>query len=199
MTLPGVLLLDDHPLVTDGLKLALEKSGLFEVVAVCRTAQEGLDALNTLFLLPRIALVDYRLPGPVNGLDFGIEVRNRYPQMAVVLMSSSNLEAYYPEMKAVGIMGCLNKLSDAKRFAATLSMVMESKQYFAVDENDQALTPSEIVILKLIWKGMSSSQIATQLSRSKDTIDTHRRNMVKKLGLKSNNALLKYAVKQFGG
>lgn len=193
-----VILADDHPLLLNGTKEYLEKKGY----QILDTATDGNDAYNKILKhQPDIAVLDFDMP-KLNGLEVAIEVKRNNLQTKVVILSLHKQESLINEVENT-LCGYLTKDSAMEELDTCLSTVKTGKTYigtklkshihFDTQSSDiESLTSAEIKILKYLNENLSSTQIAEELFISKRTVEKHRSNVIKKLGLDSTsqNALI---------
>ena len=201
-----ILIADDHEVVRSGLRSLLEARSGWNVAG---EAEDGKDAVRkAIELKPDVAILDYGLPF-VNGVDAAREIRARAPTVEILIFTMYENERLIREMLAVGVRGYLLK-SDAKRdLYAAVESVAERRPFFTgsvskvllnsflASERTQPdpLTSRERVIAQLIAEGKTNKEAARILSLSVKTIETHRANLMDKLGVSSTAELVRYAVR----
>jgi DNA-binding NarL/FixJ family response regulator len=205
-----ILIADDHQLFIDGIKSILKKSIDIETLA---EANNGLEVLKLLDkgIEPDVILTDIRMP-VMDGLMLTKELTKQYPKIKVLALSMYEQSADVIEMLNAGAKGYVTKDVEKKELNKAIYTVVKDEYYFSENLNNDikdwfnkdkltpqetSLTKREIEILQLVAKGRTSIQIAKQLNLSKFTVDTHRKNIHKKLGIKSNTGLVNYALKHF--
>lgn len=203
-----VAILDDHPVITLGVAAYLRSQPDFDIVHT-ETSSEAL--LDKLARQPcDIAIVDFYLPRQAwDGVDFIRRLRRRYPKMAIITFSAgAPAETEYAAFRA-GAHGYLPKtaslpvLIDVLRAACNQHgrgfITYRNGQLLttAPAHPDTRLTAAEIEVLRQIAQGLSVTQIAARLLRSKKTISTHKRRSMKKLGLADDLALALYLKEKF--
>ena len=208
-----LLLIDDHPLVRDGLRLRLETVPQLRVVG-----EAGHAAAAQAFLadclaedpqggtLPHLALMDLNMPG-VGGLELTALLHERYPQIAVLVLSMHDNPEYMVQAVKAGARGYLLKDEPAQEIITAIDAVMAGRSYFsaaAAVRLSQAsalatlLTQRERDVLRHIADGHANKQIAQALGLSVRTVETHRLNIKRKLGIDGQAELIKYAVENRG-
>jgi two-component system nitrate/nitrite response regulator NarL len=197
---PRLLLLDDHVLFAEGLAGKLQAHGI-----PCDTAATGEACLQLLNKNEyRIWLCDINLPG-INGLDFIRQNRPKYP-VRIFLVSAYNEPYLIEKAKKLGIAGFITK---TEPFEVLLEAISQEHSGFVVhpavnripigpllksdSKTNVVLTPQERKIIQLVVDGLSSKEIADKLFISKYTVDTHRRNILKKMDAKSVSAMIRIA------
>lgn len=208
-----LLLIDDHPLVRDGLRLRLETVPQLRVVGEAGNAAAAQAFLAACMAedpqggtLPHLALMDLNMPG-VGGLELTALLHERYPQIAVLVLSMHDNPEYMVQAVKAGARGYLLKDEPAQEIITAIDAVMAGRSYFsaaAAVRLSQAsalatlLTHRERDVLRHIADGHANKQIAQTLGLSVRTVETHRLNIKRKLGIDGQAELIKYAVENRG-
>lgn len=199
-----VVIVDDHQLFIDGIQAILSTDLSIEVIAHAHNGFELLKYLEN-NPSPDIVMMDIRMP-IMDGIMTSRIVSKEYPDIAILALSMYNQEEDVQEMMSAGAKGYMVKNTGKKEMIEALYSLNNKKKFFSKEireklNNDtlvhsdmKKLTRREKEILNLIAKGRTSVQIAAALSISKMTVDTHRKNIHKKLGTNSNAGLIKYAL-----
>ena len=203
-----IAILDDHPVITLGVAAYLRSQPDFDIVHV-ETTSEGL--LQGLKRQPcDIAIVDFYLPRqPWDGMDFIRRLRRRHPDMAVITFSAGTpAETEYAAFRA-GATGSLPKSAPLPTLVEVIRAARAHRRRGFITyadgtlrttpprHPDTRLTTAEIEVLRQIAQGLSVTQVAARLLRSKKTISTHKRRSMKKLGLSDDLALALYLNEKF--
>ncbi|MBB4252479.1 MULTISPECIES: two-component system response regulator MctR [Rhizobium] len=197
-----VLLIDNHPLVLDGLKAVLETFDHIEVAGTAGLAQTGLDIGRQ--VLPQVVLMDINMP-KLSGIDAIELFRNELPQARVVMLSMHDSREYISSSVMHGAAGYILKDVSTDEIVSAIETVAGGGTYFSsgvfdalmgerVEEGSDPLTPRERDILGLIVAGRSNREIAEALGISSATAETHRKNLKKKLGIATTAGLIRYAL-----
>jgi Response regulator containing a CheY-like receiver domain and an HTH DNA-binding domain len=207
-----VLLADDHPVVRQGLKALLEAEGDFNVVG---EASDGLDALAmTERLQPDVLLADIMMPG-LNGLEVVRQLKTRAPRTKAIVFSMHATDAHIHEAFRNGAYGYLLKGSGAEEMAEAVRTVTTGRRYLTPSVSERLidayldhaqtfgqkdayddLTSREREVFQLVAEGLTSAQIADRLCISPRTVEIHRSNALRKLSLKSQSEVVRYAVQR---
>ena len=214
-----ILLCDDHRMMRDGLRVILEKEG-FEVIGEAPTGREAL-ALSAQ-LRPDVVVMDISMPD-LNGIDATRKLLARYPGMKVVGLSMNADRRYVTAMFAAGAVGYLVKSCASEELIQAIRAVAANLKYVSpaiagsfVDEfvthagaaqlpvssspgrpsGGKPLSPREREVLQLLAEGKSSKDIAARLEVAATTVETHRRQIMDKLQLRTIAELTKYAVRE---
>ncbi len=202
-----LILLDDHVLFLEGLNSILSGEIGIEILA---TAKNGLELLQLLEQghKPDIIISDIRMP-IMDGIVITKMFKTKYPSISIIALTMLDQESDVIEMLDAGAKGYIVKNADKKELIEAINMVAQGKYYLsprfaAIYEEwvtkkqvsiGTQLTRRERQILELLVRGKSSLQMAKQLHLSRFTIDTHRKNIHKKLGIRNNIALVRHAQK----
>ncbi|OZI72056.1 response regulator [Bordetella genomosp. 12] len=199
-----ILLIDDHALVRDGLKLHLESHPDCVVVGEADHAQAALDLLARCApeAMPDLVLLDLYMRG-IDGLELARLLHERYPQTAVLILSMHDNMEYMLQAVRAGARGYLLKDEPAEDILTAIEAVMAGRSYFSPRVSMKLaqscapaslLTQREREILRHIGLGLANKQIAQALDLSVRTVETHRQNLKRKLGIEGQAELIKYAI-----
>ncbi len=201
-----ILIADDHPLLLEGLFYMLNKREDFQIIG---QAANGLEALKIVReIKPDIAILDIQMP-KLDGFEVSkIIIQEKLPTKIIFLTMFKDVElikkvidlgikGYVLKENAVNdIVNCIESVAEGKFFISPqVSDILLNQKEKKKKEEDDLLTPSEKKIIDLIALDKSSKEIAEELFVSVKTIENHRSNICKKLGITGNSALLKYALK----
>ena len=195
-----IMLVDDHPLVRDGLRARLEAQPHLRVVAEASAADEALAQAR----LQRIDLVlmDINMRG-VSGIDATARFRQHYPHIAVLILSMHDKLEYVTQAMQAGARGYVLKDAPGKDIVLAIDTVMAGGIYYSAAlarqlarplVQDNQLTLREQQVLRHLAEGESNKQIARALDLSVRTVETHRLNIKRKLGIEGQAELIKFAV-----
>jgi DNA-binding NarL/FixJ family response regulator len=205
-----VLIADDHKLFRQGLiGLMKTREDLVEVVGEAETGEDAV--LMAEKMQPDVILMDIYMP-KMDGLQAAKEIRQRFPNIAIVMLTSSEKDGHLYEAVQIGVSGYLLKSLDAdelfnllegvSRGESAMTRAMAGKLLKAVanrmaDENkgEQALTERELFVLRLVASGASNQEIAIKLSISVNTVKSHIKNILEKLQLENRTQAATYAMK----
>lgn len=205
-----ILLVDDHALIRAGIKNSLINQAHIEVVA---EAMNGAEALNQLTKTGvDLVIMDLSMP-EMSGAEATRLIREKYPDVNVLILSMHNEEARIREALKAGAMGYILKSTSMTELLEAVETVSKGEPYFTREvsakimsqlvrgkENEHAdtmsrLTRREMEILKLISEEFTNQEIAVKLFISPRTVDTHRRNLIQKLHAKNTAGLVRYAIR----
>lgn len=195
----SVLLVDDHRILLDGLKSLV--SDPFEVKAIASSGAEALTLIKTNEF--DVLITDYEMPG-MSGLELVKAARIARPDLKIIVLSMHDDPSVVRELLQLGALGYLLKKNTGTNLSDALHKVIEGKRYLSneiaemliyapQEEEKSELTAREIEILKLVSKEYNSRQISEILSISERTVETHRKNILRKTGATNLVGLIKYA------
>jgi len=206
-----LLIIDDHEMVREGLKAMLTAEADFEIVGDAANAGQALELIE--HLRPDVILLDVRLPGE-SGIDVCRTVTERYPETAVIILTTFTDETLVAQCIQAGARGFIVK--DIERFDLKRSIRAVARGEAAIDPKAavavlaqlrrapqvkqepslELLSPQQIVILRLVAQGLSSREIATQLYLSENTVKGYVQEILHRLGVKNRTEAVMVAVKQ---
>ena len=195
-----ILVADDHGIVRSGLKMLIERQGGMNVVA---EAEDGVDAVAAAQRArPDVAILDVAMPR-MTGIQAAREIRSHSPDTRVLLLSMHDDERYVQDALHAGASGyVLKRQADAELIEAVRSVAAGGR--FVSDlpgaeldgRRDDPLTPRELDVVKLIAEAYTNKQIAEILKVSEKTVESHRANVLSKLGMRDRVELVRYAIKR---
>ena len=205
-----ILIADDHKLFRQGLiGLIQTREDLAEVIGEAETGEEAVRMAEQ--LQPDVILMDIYMP-EMDGLEAAKEIRARFPQIAIVMLTSSERDGHLYEAVQLGVSGYLLKSLDATELFDLLSSIIKGEpamtramaerllkavaNRLADDEKgDQPLTERELFVLRLVASGASNQAIAEKLSISINTVKSHLKNILEKLHMDNRTQAATYAYK----
>lgn len=206
-----VLLVDDHPLLREGLRELLRPEPEFEVCGEAETVAEATRALAD--LRPDVMIVDLTLGGE-DGVDLVTLAATHWPSVRVLVLSMHDESLYAERLLQLGAHGYLMKHESATVLLAALRKVAAGEIYVSgplsarlvgqmaaqreAGQPPRGLTDREFEVLSAVARGLGTQEIAANLQMSAKTVDSHRRNIREKLGLRSATDLVRYAVRWAG-
>ncbi|MBM7326973.1 response regulator transcription factor [Agrobacterium sp. S2] len=196
-----VLLVDNHPLVLDGLKAVLETYEHIEVVGTAASATAGIDA--AVATQPHVVLMDINMP-QINGIDALELFREKQLSFRVLMLSMHDSREYISTSVMYGAAGYILKDVATEEIVAAIETVAAGGTYFSSGVRDvlmegssgrlKELTTREQDVLLLIARGKSNRDAALALDISERTMETHRKNIKRKLDIATTAGLIRYAV-----
>ena len=190
-----LILVDDHPIVLDGLQQLLQRQPDFTVIAACPNADAAMAAIKK--EKPDVLVLDLRMPG-VNGLEFLRQLADAGHSCRSVLLTAAIEDAEVTEAVRLGVSGLVMKDSTPDTLVQCVRKVNAGGQWLdheivnrafksQLDRDaavrDTALTPREIEIVRMVAEGLRNKAIAERLSISEGTVKVHLHNIYEKLGV----------------
>ena len=203
-----VLLVDDHKIVRDGIKLMLKSQAGIDVVA---EADDGAKVIELLESTPvDVVVMDINMP-EMNGIQATKLVKKEHPEIKVLALTMSSDDSHIRQMVQAGASGYIMKSAGREELTDAIQDVMSGKHYFS-DQATQSImmdlvknkgkssapdpvhiTDRELEVLQMIVKEHTNQEIAEKLYISPRTVDAHRRNLLQKTGARNTAGLVKYA------
>jgi len=206
-----VALIDDHGLVRDGMRLHLGLQPGLEVVGEADGGEAALQWLEGLApqALPDLVITDIAMRG-MSGIALTAALHERYPEVAVLIVSMHDNLEYVRQAVRAGARGYVLKDAPGGELMAAIEAVLAGRMFYSMriargmaeqspaDDPLDALTPREREIFDGIGHGLANKEIAARLGVSVRTVETHRLNLKRKLGIEGRAGLVKFAVEQTG-
>lgn len=202
-----ILIVDDHPLLREGLAELIAGQSDIEVCGEAGSVASALSAIDALH--PDVVVLDLTL-GPDDGVALVATLHSRLPLLPILVLSMHDETVYAEKMLSLGARGYVMKQEASEVFLIALRKVIAGELYVraelaarllarAARANQSPvpagqLTAREHEVLGAIARGLSTQEIANLLGMSAKTVDSHRRNMREKLGLSSAGELVRYAM-----
>ncbi len=207
-----VLIAEDHTLLRVGLRALLEQDPGIEIVG---EAGNGLDALRLIgTLAPHLVLMDLTMPG-TNGIEAIAEVKRRYPQVRILVLTLHRADEYIHESLKAGADGYILKDATHDELRVAIRSVLNGKTYLSPDISNkvvsgylgggdgggfssawETVTHREREVLKLVAEGHPNKYIAQYLCLSVKTVEKHRSNLMRKLDLHNASMLTAFAIEK---
>lgn len=206
-----ILIADDHKFILDSLEMLISTMPEHEVIGTYGSGTEVLNALAENSNIDAI-LSDYNMGG-LNGIEMTREIKRRFPHIKVLLLTVSEDAETIKEAFGAGVAGYVMKKAGKAELQKALQTIASGEKYYSEsvvfellnrdkkigdlvqESNTQGLlTERELEIIRLIARELSTNQIAEELYISPATVETHRHNILKKLGVKNSIGIVMYAV-----
>lgn len=207
-----ILLVDDHKWVRHGFKLALENKKNFRIIG---EAGDGIEAIKkTKALKPALILMDINMPN-LNGVEAAKQIRSFNKDVKIIILTMLENEKFIFEALSAGINGYIFKDSEISELIEAIDQVKNGEDYFNKEvtkkiidyhtgkdisefykesSKSNPLTKRELEVVKLVSEGFTSKIVADKLFISPFTVVKHRKNIIKKLGVKNFNEVISYAI-----
>ena len=196
-----ILVVDDHPMVAEGITSILESYDDLEVVGALGDGQAVIDQIDA--LVPDVILMDLNMPG-MGGLTATEMVLERRPETRVLILSMHDSPEYVSSALTHGAVGYVLKDVPTDEIRTAIDTVMRGERYLCTGAEgalepkraapSAALTNREQTILLQLAQGKSNRDVADVLNISVHTVETHRKNIKRKLGISSTAGLTRYAL-----
>lgn len=205
-----VLLVDDHPMIRQGLRNLVASERDFQVVG---EAGDGVEALQKIQLTrPDVLIIDMMMPN-LNGLEVLVQVKKLSPRTRTIVFSMQSAEPYVVEALRAGADGYILKETGPGELIAAIHSVLQGDRFLSEKLSErleangvsvenapldlyQSLTMREREILQMAAEGWSSTEIGHKLGISPRTVELHRSRFLKKLGLRNQAELVRYAIRR---
>ena len=206
-----LILADDHKIMREGLRALLAKQNEIEVIAEADSGRGVIELCAQLH--PDVVVIDISMPD-LNGIDAARQITRQAPDIKVIALSMHSDKKYVKEMLAAGASGYLLKDAAFEELGMAIATVLKNKTYLSPQITDTvvkdyvneqvprdsiastALSAREREVLQLIAEGKCTRDIAAKLYVSVKTIETHRKQIMDKLGFNSIAELTKYAIRE---
>ena len=204
-----ILVADDHGIVRSGIRMLIDRQDGMRVVA---EAEDGLQAVDLAkSTRPDVAILDVSMPR-MTGLQAAREIKLRTPDTSVLLLSMHDDERYFFDAVDVGASGYVLKRAADTDLIDAIQAVARGEQFVSPDTErsvikewlegsreerlEDPLTPRELDVVKLIAEAHTNKQIAEALHVSEKTVESHRANVLSKLGMRDRVELVRYAIRR---
>ena len=214
-----IILVDDHALYRIGLRTTIAAmDAQLTIIGECGSGSEFAMMLQQ-NKIPDLVILDIRMPDE-SGIAIARRLKSKYPQIKIIMLSSEVTEEIVSELLEIDVEGYLSKMAQMTDIEKAIRTVISGSHYYGQSvakimydvylsktgiapgkklfstKKEQALTPREIEIIQYLCEGDSAKEVGEKLNLSYRTIETHRNNILRKLGFNSTAELIKYAVKQ---
>lgn len=206
-----VLLVDDHKIVRDGIKVLLQDEPDIDVIGEAENGKHALEKLAE--ISPDLMIIDINMP-VMNGIECSREVVKTYPSVKILALTMLNEQEHIKNMISVGAGGYILKTSGKSELLDAIKTVTSGENYFSdevkniimmnmvkkkshisrISGERVPLTSREKDVLEYIVKEFTNQEIAEKLFISVRTVDAHRRNLLEKTGSRNTAGLVKFAI-----
>jgi DNA-binding NarL/FixJ family response regulator len=209
-----IMIVDDHPIVRQGLRRLIEAETDLEVCGEAETAREAKSLIRE--LQPDAVIVDVSL-AQGDGLELVKDARAHYPSLPLLVLSMHDEMIYAERMLSAGANGYIMKQAASGQFLLALRRILDGGIYvsenvgssmvekfaagsaYTSDNPVESLSNRELQVLHMIGKGLSTRQTAEALNLSIKTVESHRQRIKRKLSLSTSSQLMQYAVNWYAG
>lgn len=196
-----IVLAEDHQALIDGIKLSLEYEEDISVVGEANDGEALIDLVRK--KRPSIVITDIRMP-KCDGISAAKIIKKEFPETKIIAFSMFDQAEAVEQMKQAGASGYIMKNSSLKKLLEAIRIVAKNETFFddaimakdGLTKEDIILSSREKEILRLIGEGSTSQEIADRLFIGKSTVDTHRKNILKKMNIHGKTDLIRFAVER---
>ncbi len=196
-----ILVVDDHPLLQEGIALVVQHETDMHVVGYASTGREAIDLFDK--LRPNLVLMDLRLPD-MSGIDAMIAIQAKSPNAKIIILTTFEGDAEVNRALKAGAAGYLLKTMPRKQIVESMRMIHAGRRRvdprvaanLAEHMGQEALSQREIEILKQVAEGSRNKEIAAHLTLSEETIKSHMKNILEKLGAADRTQAVSIAVRR---
>ena len=203
-----IFLVDDHPVLRDGLRRLLEAEPDLQVCGEAESARKAVDRIEA--TTPELAIIDISLPGP-SGIELLKTLKVRFPALRMLVVSMHDEALYAERALRAGAKGYVMKQAPTEQLLTAIRRVLKDEIYLSqalsshllgtfVSQKSTSgpilkkLSDRELEIVRLIGKGFTTGEVARELGISSKTVESHRGNVRRKLILKSGSELMRFAL-----
>jgi DNA-binding NarL/FixJ family response regulator len=207
-----IILVDDHILFREGIKLLIEAEDMGTVIAEASNGKSFLDLLTS--HAPDLVLMDIEMP-VMGGIEATIKALDMNPSLKILLVTMLDMSEDYAKLVNSGAMGCVLKSAGKSELENAIKSVSSGQSYFSnellrkiildfgkkkSDQNlpevmEENITERELEVLKLLCEGFSATEIAEKISRSVKTVESHRTKLLQKTNTRNTINLVLFAIK----
>lgn len=195
-----VVLAEDHQSLIDGIKVFLEYDDDIKIVGEANDGEKLVELVK--LKRPHVVLTDIRMP-KMDGISATRHIKKDMPDCKVIAFTMFEQHDAVTQMQQAGASGYIMKNAPLKTVVDAIRIVAKGGQYFDINTkaapkspDDMPLSKRELEIVKLVGEGKTSQEIADILYIGKTTVDTHRKNILRKLNLQGKTELLRYSVEK---
>jgi DNA-binding NarL/FixJ family response regulator len=195
----SLIIVEDHPVVVEGLQILFNSSGKYCVEGVAGTGKECLHLLQ--WLTPDVLLLDINLPD-ISGIDLCKQIIDKHPDQKVLALTTYSERVFIQQMLDNGAYGYVLKNASSEEIMDGVDEVNKGNKYLCaeaenllrkIQDNELMITRRESSVLKLLAEGFTNLEIADKLFISPLTVDSHRKNLIVKLQARNTASLIKIA------
>ena len=201
-----IVIAEDHQALIDGITLLLMPQEDIRIVGTANDGERLIEVVRK--LKPQLVLTDIRMP-KMDGIAATKIIKKEFPEIKVIAFSMFDQDEAVRQMVEAGASGYLLKNSGLAEVKEAIYKVAAGRLYFDAGVNtgnqdsrninktgEEPLSQRQLEILKLVGKGLSNIEISEKLFIGRTTVETHRKNMISKLGLQGSGELMRYALER---
>lgn len=205
----NILIVDDHKVLAEGLAELLKKTKKYTITGIITMGSDVIPFLEK--NIPDLIILDLELPD-ADGITLAKEILKKYTYLKILILTMHKEPEYFEQLFNAGIMGFLNKNADKNEIFEALDSIQKGSPYYgreiineyikyqkkplAEKKEELRITEREKDVLRLILEGNTTLEICEKLFVTKNTVDSHRKNLLSKLGVKNTAELVKLAIEK---
>lgn len=207
-----IIVLDDHAIVIDGIRARLIGNAQIKLIGEANDLPSLLAQLEK--ELPDILVTDIKLGGSMTGIEIAAIIKKDFPRLKILMLSANTEDHYVLRAIKAGATGFLGKDCSKDEFIAAVHAVYNGETYFGenisqliidqylrdavhnIQNSDKPLSGREMEIVHYLCDGLSSREIGEKLFISSRTVESHKNNILQKLGLENTIELVKFAIRE---
>lgn len=201
-----IIIADDHRMFIDGLKLIIKSFDNIEVVGEAQNGRALLDLLEK--TTADLVMLDINMPG-MDGMEAAVEIRKKYPALKVLMVTMHKQREFITRLVAAGVSGYILKNTGAQELHDAIRVIHAGGEYFGEEITQEILhglrhhdssaeaphfSKRELEVLKLLMEELTTQEIADKLFISFHTVESHRKNMLLKAGVKNTAGLIRFGI-----
>lgn len=201
-----ILVVDDHPIVRQGIRAAFADSKRVEIVGEADNAEDAQSSVE--LLQPDLVILDIRLKGSRSGIEVATKLREAHPDLKIVVLTNYAQEPYLNAMIKAGVDGYLLKDTSPSQIVEAIEMILGGRSVYSKsinsrlisgylrDQDVNDLTAREAEVLQLVADGLSNEQVAQRLAVGQKTVQMHLSSVYSKLGVSRRTEAVVQAVRK---
>lgn len=201
-----ILVVDDHPIVRQGVRTAFADSKRVEIVGEADNAEDALSSVK--LLQPDLVILDIRLKGSRSGVEVAKKLREAHPNLKIVVLTNYAQEPYLKAMIKAGVDGYLLKDTSPSQIVEAIDMILEGRSVYSSSINSRLvsgylreqgvsdLTAREAEVLQLVADGLTNEQVSEKLSVGQKAVQMHLTSVYSKLGVSRRTEAVVQAVRK---
>lgn len=199
-------MVDDHPIVREGIRAAFADSKRVEIVGEADNAEDAQSSVE--LLQPDLVILDIRLKGSRSGIEVATKLREAHPELKIVVLTNYAQEPYLNAMIKAGVDGYLLKDTSPSQIVEAIDMILGGRSVYSKsinsrlisgylrDQDVNDLTAREAEVLQLVADGLSNEQVAQRLAVGQKTVQMHLSSVYSKLGVSRRTEAVVQAVRK---
>ncbi len=200
-----LLLVDDQKMFLDGISAFLESDESFEIIGTALNGEMAIESIDK--YEPDVVVLDIEMP-VMNGIEAAEIILKKHSNVKILILTMYNRKDFIMKLMGIGVHGYLLKNKSKEELMAAIHNVYRGQAHFSLEVLQKAVNPGtmldkevkltdrEVEILSSLGDGLTTREIAAKLFISEPTVNTHRRNLLRKLEFSSDKHLIRYSIKK---